>query len=150
MPGPTEQQYQTLLVFRTALRRYLAWSSEAARQVGLTGQQGQLLLAVRAHPGPTPPSIRELADHLMLRHHSVVGLANRVVALDLVERCADEHDQRVVRLRLTPAGRELVQTLGAAHLEELQRVAERMHLGEEVLEMLSRDFSRLLGPHPHG
>lgn len=150
MADLTDEQYQVLLIFRTALRRYLAWSAESAAEHGLTAQQSQLLLAVRAHPNATPPSIRELAGYLLIRHHSVVGLANRVEAAGLVRRFADEQDQRVVRLQLTDRGRSLIAELSDAHLAELQRVAERLHISEEFLDQLAREFSNFLVHEGHG
>jgi DNA-binding MarR family transcriptional regulator len=119
----TDPDYERLLSFRDALRRFLRWSEDQARSVGLTGPQHQLLLAIRGHGGE--PSIGDIASHLLLRHHSVVGLVDRAVALGLVERTGDAVDQRVVRLRLTSEGEHKVASLAAAHLEELSRLRGR-------------------------
>jgi len=115
-----DQDFHRLLSFRDGLRRFHRWSEEQARAVGLTGAQHQLLLAIRGHTGD--PSIGEVADHLLSRHHSVVELVARVVEAGLVERVEDPRDQRVVRLRLTGAGIERVAALAEAHLEELSRL----------------------------
>lgn len=136
--------YRVLLVFRTALRRYLQWSSEESARLGLTSQQHQLLLAVRAHPGPTPPSVRELSEYLLIRHHSAVELVNRVAAAGLLTREVDPDDQRVARLRLTPAGERLIEQLSETHLTELQRIADRLGISQELLEHLSREFAENL------
>lgn len=133
--------YRVLLVFRTALRRYLQWSSEESARLGLTSQQHQLLLALRAHPGPTPPSVRELSEYLLIRHHSAVELVNRVEAAGLLIREVDPSDQRVARLRLTPAGESLIEQLSETHLTELQRIADRLGISKELLEHLSREFA---------
>jgi DNA-binding MarR family transcriptional regulator len=118
-----DEDYQRLLSFRDALRGFLHWSEEQARSVGLTGPQHQLLLAIRGHGDA--PSIGDVADHLLLRHHSAVGLVDRAVAAGLIERVSDPDDQRVVRLRLTPDGEEKVAALAAVHLEELSRLRGR-------------------------
>src|SRR3954449_994537 len=89
--------YQRLLEFRDGLRRFLRWSEDQAAAAGLTPAQHQLLLAVRGHAGAGDPTIGDVADHLLLRHHSVVGLVNRAEAAGLVTRWADADDQRVVR-----------------------------------------------------
>lgn len=115
-----DDDFARLLAFRDGLRRFLHWSDEQARAVGLTGAQHQLLLAVRGHG--SAPSISDVADHLLSRHHSVVGLVDRAEAAGLIERFADPDDQRVVRLRLTAAGSEKIEALSAAHLEELSRL----------------------------
>lgn len=122
----SDADYHRLLVFRDGLRRFLRWSEDQAKAVGLTGAQHQLLLAVRGHGHD--PSITEVADHLLLRHHSVVELVDRAESAGLLERIADPDDQRVVRLRLTRAGAKKVEALSAAHLEELSRLRARVSM----------------------
>src|ERR671924_639123 len=104
-----DEDFGRLLAFRDGLRKFLHWSEAEAKAVGLTGAQHQLLLAIRGHG--SDPSIREVAEHLLLRHHSVVELVDRAVTARLVERVDDEHDQRIVRLRLTQTGRDRVAAL---------------------------------------
>lgn len=119
----TEEDFRRLLEFRDGLRRFLRWGEDRARSVGLTSAQHQLLLAVRGHG--SPPSIGDLASHLLLRHHSAVELVDRTVTAGLVERIPDPEDHRVVRLRLTKTGRYRLDALSAAHLEELSRLRAR-------------------------
>lgn len=121
----TDADFQRLLAFRTGLRRFLHWSEEQAAAAGLTAAQHQLLLVVRGstEPGPT---IGEVAEALLLRHHSTVGLVDRAAKAGLVDRREDTVDRRVVRLRLTSLGEELLGRLSAAHLEELERMAPAM------------------------
>jgi DNA-binding MarR family transcriptional regulator len=121
-PRLTDRQFEELLAFRVALRRFLSWSEEAAAAVGLTAAQHQLLVAVRGHPEPQGPTISDVARYLLVRHHSAVGLIDRVEALGLVRRHEDSDDQRAVRIRLTPLGRRRVEALTRTHLEELRRV----------------------------
>lgn len=116
----SDDDFARLLQFRDGLRRFLRWSEDQARAVGLTPAQHQLLLAIRGHRGT--PSIGDVADHLMLRHHSVVELVDRAADAGLVERDVDEHDQRVVRLRLTAAAEAKLRSLASAHLDELSRL----------------------------
>src|SRR5262249_15608674 len=118
-----DDQYGRLLTFRTALRRFLRWSDEQAAAAGLTAQQHQLLLAIRGHGSETPPTIGEVADHLLLRHHSAVELVDRAEQGGLVRRVVDREDRRVVHLVLTAKGQRLLDRLTAAHLEELARLA---------------------------
>lgn len=117
----TDGDFQRLLAFRDGLRRFLHWSDQQAHTVGLTGTQHQLLLAIRGHGSPAP-SIREVADHLLLRHHSTVELVDRAESAGLVRRIDDPDDQRIVRLELTRRGHQKVEALAAAHLEELSRL----------------------------
>lgn len=118
-----DDDYRRLLGFRTELRRFLHWSEDEARAAGLTPAQHQLLLAVRGHPDLAGPTIGDLAEHLVLRHHSVVELIDRAAKGGLVERVGDERDHRVVRLRLTARGEQAIERLSRLHLEELHRLA---------------------------
>ncbi len=117
----TDADYEALLGFRDELRRFLHWSEQQAVAAGITPAQYQLLLAIRGHPGGAP-SIGDVAEHLLLRHHSVVGLVDRAEAADLVERRVDPDDQRLVRLHLTPRGARLLRGLAGLHLVELRRM----------------------------
>lgn len=118
-----DEAYARLLTLRTGLRRFLRWSEEQAAVAGLTPAQHQLLLAVRGHPDPRGPTIGELADYLLLRHHSTVGLVDRADSAGLVTRERDADDHRVVRLRLTEDGAERLEALAALHLQELERLS---------------------------
>ena len=118
-----DDDYVRLLGFRDGLRRFLRWSEEQAKQAGITPAQHQLLLAVRGHGGPA--SIGDLAEHLLLKHHSVVELVDRAERAGLVARTASDADQRVVRVRLTREGSSRLRALAAAHLEELSRIRPR-------------------------
>jgi DNA-binding MarR family transcriptional regulator len=122
----TDADYEDLLTLRTGLRRLLRWSEQQAEEAGLTPAQHQLLLAIRGHSDPRGPTIGEVADYLLLRHHSAVGLIDRADAAGLVERIRDPEDHRIVRLQLTKMGTKRLEALSAQHLEELQRLALKL------------------------
>ena len=117
----TAQDYETLAAFRRELRRFLAFSEEAARASGLTAQQHQAILAIKGHVGAGPMTVGELADHLFVRHHSAVELVDRLVKSGLVLRVETAHDRRRVGLALTPKAGEILAELSAIHLEELKQ-----------------------------
>ena len=71
---PDDVDYRRLLEFRTGIRHFLHWSEEQALAVGVTPAQHQLMLAIRGHAGPERPTIGDIADALVLRHNSAVGL----------------------------------------------------------------------------
>jgi DNA-binding MarR family transcriptional regulator len=118
-----DEAYARLLALRTGLRRFLHWSEQQAAAAGLTSAQHQLLLAIRGHPDPRGPTIGEVADYLLLRHHSTVGLIDRADAAGLVVRTRDQDDHRVVRLHLTIDGAERLEALSALHLQELEQLS---------------------------
>jgi DNA-binding MarR family transcriptional regulator len=117
-----DEDFRRLLEFRDSLRLFLRWSESEARSHGLTPAQHQLLLAIRGHEGARP-SVGELAEHLLLRHHSVVELVDRAEVAGLVRRFVDDDDHRIVRVGLTPVGARRLTSLAAAHLDELERWA---------------------------
>jgi DNA-binding MarR family transcriptional regulator len=118
-----DADFARLLGFRDALRRFVRWSEDEAKRSGLTPAQHQLLLAVRGHPGARP-SVGEIADHLLLRHHSVVELVDRAESAGLVRRIVDSSDHRIVHVALTAEGTRHLTRLSAAHLDELERFAQ--------------------------
>jgi DNA-binding MarR family transcriptional regulator len=119
----TQQDFQRLLEFRVTLRRFQRWSEDQAQAAGLTHVQHQLLVAVKGHPGGEPPTVGDLARYLLLRPHSAVELVDRAEAAGLVERTPDRQDGRVVRVRLTEQGEEILQRLTRAHLDRLHELA---------------------------
>ena len=121
-----QSDFEHLLELRTGLRRFLRWSEQQAEEAGLTPAQHQLLLAIRGHGDPRGPTIGEVADYLLLRHHSAVGLIDRADAAGLVERVRDPEDHRIVRLQLTAHGTKRLEALSAQHLDELQRLARKL------------------------
>ncbi len=118
-----EATYARLLALRTGLRHFEAWSARQARAAGLTPTQHQLLLAIRGHGGAEGPTIGQVADYLLLRHHSAVGLVDRAEAAGFVYRTRGRDDHRVVRLHLTEDGATRLEALSQLHLEELERLA---------------------------
>ena len=122
----SDRDYQALARFRHALRVFQRFSEDAARRAGTTPAQHQLLLAIRGHRGDRPPVVGDIADALQLRHHSVVELIDRADAAGLVRRTADPADQRRQQVRLTDAGRELLEALSKTHRDELRRFRAEM------------------------
>jgi len=120
----TDADYRALGDFRQAIRQFLAFSEEGAKAHGLTSQQHQALLAIRAHPGPEPMSIGELARSLLIKNHSAVELVARLVERDLVARRDADADRRRVILALRPRGAEVLEAISRRNLERLNDGAD--------------------------
>jgi DNA-binding MarR family transcriptional regulator len=135
--------FEHLLELRTGLRRFLRWSEEQAKAAGLTAAKHQLLLAIKGHPDPAGPTIGEIADYLVLRHHSAVGLIDRAEKDGLVKRTPDPGSRSVVRVTLTRAGEVKLDALAEAHLQEITHLAPTMRTLWRALE--NGDGST---PHP--
>jgi DNA-binding MarR family transcriptional regulator len=146
-PTPTDEDYRRLLELRTGLRRFLRWSERQAQAVGLTPAQHQLLLAVRGHPDPLGPTLGDVADYLLLRHHSAVGLVDRAEDAGLLTRGQDPDNLSIVRLRLTDEGSRKLEALSELHLEELAHLAPTMQALWDALDH-GRDGTSPRTPHP--
>ena len=118
----SKADYERLAAFRYALRRFLRFSEEMAAAQGLAPQQHQVLLAVQGMPGAEQATIGELAERLRLRHHSVVGLVDRLEGEKLLRRGASPDDGRSVVVRLRAAGLRRRAAISAANRGELSRV----------------------------
>ena len=123
-PPPTrlaKKHYELLALLRYKLRGFLQFSGQAATAVGLTPQQHQALLAIKGFPGRDRVSIGELAERLHLKHHSAVGLVDRLAGRQLVRRTPARADRRRVEISLTARGEALLRKLSTVHLAELRQ-----------------------------
>ncbi|MEJ0097525.1 MAG: MarR family transcriptional regulator [Bauldia sp.] len=112
--------YEGLAAFRYALRQFLAFSGAAASAAGVTSHQYQVLLIIRAHPGGAI-IIRDLAEQMLVQHHSAVQMVDRLVSARLVERRESASDRRSVLVALTAKGAKLLERLASEHFAELRR-----------------------------
>jgi hypothetical protein len=90
------------------------------------GMWSHLLLAIRGHPDHAGPTVGNIADYLVLRHHSAVELINRAAADGLVKRTPDVNGHGVVRVTLTSAATDKLDSLAETHLQELAHLAPTM------------------------
>jgi DNA-binding MarR family transcriptional regulator len=135
-PRLTKSHYELLAALRHALRRFQRFSRDAARTAGLTPQQHQALLAIKGFPGRDYVSVGELAERLQLRHHSAVGLVNRLVQRQLVRRTPSASDRRRQDVSLTALGERLIGRLSAAHLKELRQLSPELR---QLLESMTQE-----------
>ena len=112
--------YAALAQFRLQVRTFLAFSETAAQRAGLTPQQHQALLAIKGFAGADAASIGDVARFLLIRHHTAVGLVDRISKLGLIKRVADPQDARRVLVKLTAKGEQKLQVLSRIHLQELR------------------------------
>ena len=120
--------YIKLADFRYALRRFLEFSEIAASQEGLTPQQHQALLVIRASPAGAA-HVGRLAERLRIRHNTAVELADRLEASGLIVRKTSVEDRRAVVLTLTEEGASRLEVLTRVHRAELRL------LGPEIITL---------------
>jgi DNA-binding MarR family transcriptional regulator len=111
---------EALASFRSALRRFLAFSESATKSAGVTVQQYQAMLAIRTSKGGAL-TMKELARELLLVQHGAVQLVNRMQAQGLVRRRTVPEDRRLISVSLTGKGIALLNRLASAHIDELVR-----------------------------
>jgi DNA-binding MarR family transcriptional regulator len=124
MADSADVDYELLLRLRVALREFERWSQGQARAAGLTPGQHQLLLCIRGSTARHGPTVGDVAECLLVRHHSAVELVDRAARAGLVTRRADSADARVIRVRLTTKGTRILNRLSGAHVEELRRLGK--------------------------
>ncbi len=92
-----------------------------------------------AHEGATQ---RELGDMLHLAPPTVTAMLKRMERSGTIVRQADPADQRVTRVSLTPAGRELEHRLTTMLASRIGRLLDSMPPGDRVdLARLLRDLA---------
>jgi len=126
-----DKDYAALADFRYAIRRFMAFSETKAGEVGLTPQQHQGLLAIRAAPAGMA-TVGYVAERLVLKPHSATGLVDRLEALDLVIRSTSAEDRRRALLTLTDKAEAVLARLTVAHRDEIKR------LGPVLQQVLDR------------
>ena len=122
----TDADYAVLADFRYALRKFAAFSEGKAAEHGLTPQQHQALLAIRA--AGAQATTGHLAERLILKPHSASELVGRLESLGLIARQASAADGRVFILKLSKAATLKLDALSSTHREEIRRL--RPVLGE--------------------
>lgn len=127
-----------LSVFMTAdlVRGELA---EELSAHGLTLQQHNVL-RILAGAGPKGMPVLEVGEKLIEASANITRLIDRLAAKGLCERHRCDADRRLVRARLTPAGRELLERLKAPLLARRRALCSGLTSGqvERLCESLER------------
>lgn len=121
--GLSHEQYAAIADFRFQLRRFLAFSEDAATQAGLAPQQHQALLAIAGHRDEEPPSVGMLARQLLIAPNTAAELVSRMVQGGLLTKVSAADDRRRTELALTSKAASILRELTMAHLEELRGLA---------------------------
>ncbi|HTK95306.1 MAG TPA: MarR family winged helix-turn-helix transcriptional regulator [Terriglobales bacterium] len=131
-----DEYFRAMSEFRHQIRRFQRFSEEVATEAGVELQQHLLMLAIRGLPPGQRPSIRVIADRLLLKHHSVVELVDRSERMGLVRRVAARDDRRQVLLELTAKGERLLREIFVQNREKLRSQSAEL---TEALMRLTRE-----------
>jgi DNA-binding MarR family transcriptional regulator len=121
-----DSDYRSLGAFRYEIRKFLAFSEQAARSAGIEPQQHQMLLAIRGLPDGARPTIRAVAERLCVQHHTAVALVDKLEERKLLKRERASEDRREVFLRLTREGESVLRGLSVLHRQQLLDVGPTM------------------------
>ena len=121
------EDYEALAELRYLGRKFLRFSKDLIRaEAGLSPEQYEALLAIKAYASPKGLFISQLSERLQVRHHSAVNIVDRLVERKLVTRSADETDRRRRHIELTPKGEQLIEELASVHYKELANRSDEM------------------------
>ena len=133
----SRRDYEMLAAFRYSLRQFLRFSEQAADAAGLTPQQHQALLAIKGFSGRDHVTIGELAERLQLAHYSAVGLVDRLQKQNYLRRIQAEQDHRMVYVKLTAKGENILEKLSTEHREQIRRISPQW---KSLLKTLGGDL----------
>jgi len=134
LEATNDQDFVGLAGVRLALRRFLTFSEATVKSAGVTSQQYQTMLAIRASED-RELSMKGLAREMMLKPNGAVQLVDRLETLGMVQRRAGATDRRVVLVALTGLGEKVIAVLAAEHLAEL--IQQRPLLVESLRRLKS-------------
>lgn len=113
--------YKALAEFRLQLRRFLAFSEASTRKNKLTSQQYQALLTIKGLSRQDyHMSVGELADFLLVKNHTAVGLVDRMAKIGLLKRFRDSGDGRRILVMLTHKGEQQLSNVAELNWAELR------------------------------
>jgi len=110
--------HQVLVALRRIIRATDLHSSHLAKTTGMTAPQILLLQSVAALPGA---SVREIAADISLSQATVSTIIDRLEKRELLYRERSTRDKRVVHVRLTARGRELLEDAPTPLQDQLAR-----------------------------
>jgi DNA-binding MarR family transcriptional regulator len=131
----SERHYQSLAAFRYALRKFLRFSKDyLVAQAGLTHEQYEALLALKAFSPPEGLVISEVSERLQVKHHTAVSLIDKLAKRRLVTKKRGIPDRRKVHVRLTSSGVAVVNRVAGEHRAVLRQLAPEVITALQGLE----------------
>ncbi|MEU0649667.1 MarR family winged helix-turn-helix transcriptional regulator [Streptomyces umbrinus] len=125
--------------------RYQAHITDVFNEYGINAAAFDIMAALRRHGAPYRLTAGALADTSLITSGGVSLRLDRLEKVGLVTRERDEVDKRVVYVKLTDAGVELIEKVAAAHFANEENLlvgltpTERRQLGQ-LLSRLERSL----------
>ena len=115
------------------------------RNRDLTQCQFNILMVLK-YEIPQGCSQADLCQRLLVKPADMSGLVRRMLRNNLVEREDDPKDQRAWRVRLTPRGKSLLNTIEPAYYQTIRRIMDvhpETHL-RQISTLMERTHERIL------
>lgn len=138
MPHPDDDFYEFEETFRQLFRKVKSSWSKFEDQ-GVTASQAVILEKLECDG---PLKVSQLADMLWITSGAITSLADKLIAGGFAERARSEADRRVVYLRVTEKGREILASLRAHRKKVVESYFGK--LSKEDVQHLSRIFNQIL------
>lgn len=136
---PSIADVQVLRQFRQVFNAVKTHFQQVEKQAGVGGAQLWALSVVEARPGV---GVNDLARALDVHQSTASNLVRALVQRSLIEAVKDEHDRRMVRLRVLPAGQRVLRRAPGPFAGVLPQALSR--LDEATLKRLQRDLGALI------
>ena len=139
--------------FRASMTMLKCASSERVLRLGISMAQLHILYTLQ-RSGEMPMS--RLADHLNVSVSNATGLIDRIEERGFIERSRVAEDRRIVLIRVTDAGRRMLDEVDAVSTDLLRTVFGR--IGRSQLAVVGRAIAELrrgleevggVAPDPH-
>ncbi|WP_433660916.1 MarR family winged helix-turn-helix transcriptional regulator [Nocardia sp. CA-128927] len=113
---------------------------------GMEFWEFDVLATLRRSGGDDGLTAGALIKVAMVTSGAITNRIDRLVAKDWVERLPCPEDRRVIRVRLTPAGRQMIDDVLPKHMENEQRLLASLNLeSRDQLAGLLRTLAESLG-----
>lgn len=141
-PFDSLEQETALNLYRT-MDHLQQESYRRLQEHGLSGPQYNVLRILRGHGGEGR-SCCEISADMITRTPDITRLVDRLEQAGWVGRRRDDEDRRIVRVKITPAGLELLSRLDEPVLEMHKR--QLGHLSRTELQELNRLLVKVRRP----
>ena len=137
--------YQILSDFDDIRRKVLrnAPMSSQKKLYGLTLRQSAAVSQVMMLTNDYPEgiSLKQLSEQMVMKASAASILVEKMVGKGILERVENPNDRHSIRIRISPAGRELIQSTQQLLSSEMERFASILSIEEQ--EQLARITTKL-------
>lgn len=113
-----------------------SYQNEFFKSYGISPQQYNILRILRG--ADEPLNVQTIKDRMLERSPNATRLMDKLCAKKFIERCPSEHDRRVVKIAITKAGKDFLESIPNNFNRELLK-----NLSEEEADQLSNLLDKM-------